>query len=457
MKLLSKTYLKTIIVIGTILLLSAGPAISSDKNDIPENKTTTSFENNDTDNDDDLLDDKGAKFSFKGHFKNLFTYKTTDNFAVKTTSPPYYEINSKRLITDLKRIRLSPEFKYSDFLTVHIDYDNEIILSNFNRSITFDNYWRVSEYNDLFDMSWEPHYSEDVLYRTKIHRAYMKLVLSDFTITLGRQLIRFGSGRLWNPLDIMNPISPTFVEGAEDQKGTDALKVDYYFNDTTELTFVYDQKLQNDRYSDTEGKDINTVLRFKTTFFKTDFAVLGGYVTRKMVFGIDTASTLFDGMLRSCIIYAHQENGNWYFQGNIGYEYTFKTGIYLLGEYFYNGNSINSNDELKNAFESTMSLGSNQSSYILMANQLVTYNEHYMGIAAGYDFTALLRGDLFFIFDFQGAGFFIAPSLKYNIIENLDLMIGAMIGHAFDAGKRSSDFEEFEKNYMYYASLKLYF
>ena len=57
-----------------------------------------------------------------------------------------------------------------------------------------------------------------------------------FTATIGRQQIRFGSGKLWNPLDILNPISPTFIEGGDDQKGTDAVKLDFFPDDKTEIS-----------------------------------------------------------------------------------------------------------------------------------------------------------------------------------------------------------------------------
>ena len=81
----------------------------------------------------------------------------------------------------------------------------------------------------------------------------------------GRQQIRFGSGNLWNPLDVLNPISPLMVEGAEEQKGTDALRLNFYPTDSMEISFIYDMKLFNNKYADIKGDESNYVARVKAT------------------------------------------------------------------------------------------------------------------------------------------------------------------------------------------------
>jgi hypothetical protein len=114
-------------------------------------------------------------------------------------------------------------------------------MGNYLKSPEFDGLLRPSDYNDLFKLSREPVYDEDLYYRTRIHRLYAKIAVGNLTITGGRQLVRFGSGRLWNPLDIMNPISPTALEGIEEQKGIDARRMEYYINATTEIGLVVDR------------------------------------------------------------------------------------------------------------------------------------------------------------------------------------------------------------------------
>lgn len=139
-----------------------------------------------------------------------------------------------------------------------------------------------------------------------------------------------------------------------------------------------------------------------------------------------------------------------FFQANAGYEYTFKAGVFLLGEYFFNQKALNYNRDLKAAVYRQQIYTMNQSTYLQLANQFLTVNQHYLALAVGYDFHPLVRGDLFTIADIQGQGIFWGPTLRVNAYENLDFTVGMMGAVVFN--EKSSDFSEFRKNYMFYAS-----
>lgn len=391
-------------------------------------------------------DEKGAQFKFKGQVKNLYLFHRTDNFMGENP----LTMSSKNLSSDLTRLRLSPEFLYGDILTARLDLDNELIWSNYGKSRDFTAYWRPSEYNDFLDLSWEPYRSPDLFYRIKLHRAYVKLSVDKFTATVGRQQIRFGSGKLWNPLDILNPVSPTFVEGGDEQKGTDAVRFDIYPQDRTEITIVADFKKSSNRIEHFNMQDCNYILRVKTSVKDADLAVLGGYVSRRGVAGVDFAAILFDGMLRGSVMVCKPEKEPVFFQANAGYEYTFKAGVFILGEYFFNQKALNYDPDLKAAVYRQQVYTMNQSAYLQLANQFLTVNQHYLALALGYDFHPLVRGELFTIGDIQGRGIFWGPTLRVNAYENLDFTVGMMGAFVFD--NKSSDFSEYRKNYMYYAS-----
>lgn len=397
-------------------------------------------------------------FKLGGQLKELFTYTKTDQYSEYQIIPDK-QGKEKKLIADVKRLRLSPEIDLSDYVHIRVDYDNEIITGSFLKSREFDAYWRDSGYNDLLDMTAEPVYDRDMLYRTKLHRAYAKIMAGDLTVTLGRQQIRFGSGRLWNPLDILNPVSPTFVEGAEEQKGTDALRLEYFLTSTAELSLIYDQK-RMDNNSDLKKlnrKNSNVLGRVKLTVAETDIAALGGRVSERNVGGADIAAIFLDGLLRGSFLYSAPEQGDPFLQGSAGYEYNFRTGLYFLLEYFYNQNGLNYNDDLNRAYEESFYSGISEKNYNILSNQLITYNQHYSGIVLGYNITPLLRIECFSIYDYQGRGVFIMPSVKYNPFQNIDITIGTMLSKIFEGSQRESDFEYLEKYGYIFASLTLYF
>lgn len=455
---LQKIFKGVVVILFMAIPLVISTVYAEEK--VPVEKNNEAVENvAAADDEADIIEDpfgqKGPHFKFGGQVKDLFNFQRIDNYYGSN----FLTAEKKNMAADMKRLRLSPEFRYSDILVIHIDFDNEIFLSSYNKSYEFDAYWRGTDYNDFFDLSWDPYYSNDIYYHIKIHRAYAKINVWNFTFTLGRQQIRFGSGKLWNPLDILNPVSPTFIEGAEDQKGTDAFRWDYYINDITELTLVSNQKLYNNSYDDMRIEDSNTVLRFKITFYETDLALLAGWVTDRALAGIDVHSTAFTGSLRTSLLFSYpRSDGNWYFQASAGYEYTFEAGVYLLVEYFYNQNGMNFNHELKEAYIESFVFGMNQQNYNQLSNQFLTMNQHYAGVALGYDFIPILRGEMFCIYDFQGYGFFVSPSLKYNAAENFDITGGVMFGFVIKGAPESSDFDTFaNEQFMYHLSLVYYF
>ncbi|PKL37309.1 MAG: hypothetical protein CVV44_16895 [Spirochaetae bacterium HGW-Spirochaetae-1] len=403
---------------------------------------------------EDVTGEKGWQYKMTGQYKDLFTYQKVDEYY----GTGFFPSGEKGLAANLKRLRLSPEVTWGTMLLLHVDYDNEIMVSSYTGSHEFDAYWRPSEYNDFLDLSWDPHYSNDLYYRMKLHRAYVRLNTGDFSFTLGRQQIRFGSGRLWNPLDILNPISPTFVEGAEEQKGTDALRADWFFTSSSELSLVVNPVLANNRYGDMKFQNCNYVARAKTSIKETDVALLGGWISHRGVAGIDGATTFFDGMLRGSVLYSNPEDYDYYVQASMGYEYTFSFGLYLLAEYFFNQNGLNYNADLKNAYAASLISGMSQSGYNLLANQFLTANRHYLGFVLGYDIHPLVRDDFFIIIDFEGRAAFINESLKFNAMENMDITAGLMFAFTGGGTDKISDFESFTgDNLLYYISLSLYF
>jgi hypothetical protein len=407
----------------------------------------------------------GPQFMFRGMVKNLYSFHRTNHYVGKDMANSYisnsflgtdrHTLTTKNLSADLTRLRLSPEFRYGEILTMKTDLDSEIILSDYGMTTDFTSSWRPSQYNDFLRLSWEPYQDKNLYYRIKVHQIYAKLNVDKFTATAGRQQIRFGSGRLWNPLDILNPISPTFLEGADEQKGTDAVKFDFFPDQKTVVTAIMDFKKSNDSIRHFNMRDCNYIARVKATVETIDIAMLGAYVARRGIAGFDIASFLFEGVLRGSVIICKADSRPAYLQANVGYEYNFKKGVYLLVEYFYNQNAISHNRKIWGALYLSQANAMNQDAYLQLANQFLTINQHYAGAAIGYDFHPLVRGELFMIGDIQGRSVFFGPTLKINAYENLDFTIGLMGALSFD--DRSSDFSEYRKHYQYYASGSYFF
>ena len=401
---------------------------------------------------EDNLFEEGWNFRFRGYYKNLFMYQERDEFYSRIYLPP----EDKKLVTDLNRLRVSPEVNYAESFTLHADADLEAVLSNYSNSDEFDLLFRDKGYNDPVKPEAEFAHRENLYVRGKIQNFYAKMVAGKFTGTAGRQQVRFGSSRLWNPLDLMNPFSPLSVEGADEQKGTDALRLDWYPGESTELTCVAAPKRREDSLDKADAGSGNYIARMKSGVKAFDAALLGGYTAKRRNAGADFAAEVYDGLLTGVFLYSDPEKGKEYWQCGAGYEYTFQCGLYFLMEYFFNSLPVNDDNELQEALLHYSADGIDSSNYHILSNRMITYNSHYLSIAAGYDFHPLLRGEVFSIYDFQGRGVFLNGVLKFNALENLDITVG-IISAFIKRNNRTSDFEVYNKEPVYYASLQYYF
>lgn len=388
----------------------------------------------------------------RGSYRNLFTYQNTDEFIDDAYSQP----RNKHMTADLNRLGISPEISYGDILTFHSDIDFEAVFSNYNKTIPFDMYWRETDYNDFTKPSVEPLYNRVIYTAAEIRNIYLKFTRGSFTGTAGRQQIRFGSSRLWNPLDLLNPFSPVHIEGSDEQKGIDALRLDWYPGESTELTCVINPVRENDIFAETDFKSSNYALRLKTGISEFDAALITAYTAKRINAGFDFQLILFDGMLTGVFLWSDPHKGKSFMQCGAGYEYTFSSGLYLLAECFYNSLPVNDDQDLQTAIYESNTGGINSANYYVLANRIITANSYYISAAAGYDFHPLVRAEIFAIYDFQGHGLFYNFSLKISAMQNLDITAGVICSFV-DKNEKTSDFITYNNKPLLYTSADLYF
>ncbi len=401
-----------------------------------------------------LPDENKTKIKFSGYCKNLFSLYRTHAWLEDGKTQP----ETRHLINDLNRLRLSMEFIPTRSFSLYSDLDLELIASNHIPSQSFRNSVKKSSYNDLFKAGNGSNIAGDLHAGLNLHRFYGKWNFEAVAVTIGRQLARYGTGKLWNPMDLLNPITPTAFEGPDDQPGIDAVKVEYYPSESSEISLIYQpRRTENTIDMDTFlGKNVNGLARFRTTFGEKEMAVIAGRAGRKNLLGIDLVTIMNNGILRGSIITADPDHGSSFFLANAGYDYTFKNGLYCLVEYFYNGNALTENRALSDAYEAYVQGLENDAVDAMIANQFITVNRHYLGFLLGYDITPLIRGDLFFIADTAGRSLFISPTLAYNMKTNLDVTLTVMTGLS-DDDKTPSEFKELSDHPVLLVSLQYYF
>lgn len=166
---------------------------------------------------------------------------------------------------------------------------------------------------------------------TQIYRGYLNYTDEQQILTLGKQRVPYGVGRIWNPLDIYNPIDATAIESNE-REGVESIRYEYALNALSSI----DATVSKHKYG----------LRTKGYLEFVDLALVALKDTKedKTIVGYEIQGALLNSgiELRSEGGHFIQQNRQNYDEFILGAEYGFENSFNILSEYKYN--SLNHQD-----------------------------------------------------------------------------------------------------------------
>jgi len=340
-----------------------------------------------------------SALEFSGQYTNLL-FETHDSL-------------KQNRITDLNRLRLEMDGDYGP-VRLHLAYDHELLWGGLVADPVIAAALRLPE-PTWVDASATISRRSHVNWRHTLYRGWVEYDTGPVNIKLGRQRIAWGSGRIWNPTDRFNPVQPTALEPAQ-KLGVDAARLAWNYAGNGSLIAVASPSRASSRTSR------KLALRWQDTFGEFDVALMGGRIKDENMFGLDITGNLGDAGVRLEWMQARNPLDGAYGQVTAGIDYSwnndwFPNGLYTALEYFYNGVA-----------------GLTQVSQ----DRLHSRSKHLLGGLLGYDLTSLWRFDLLLIADAQQGGWFVAPSLKWSLLEDVDIEIFAQLPQGGGAGEFAS-------------------
>ncbi|MCB0306712.1 MAG: hypothetical protein KDI38_23315, partial [Calditrichaeota bacterium] len=229
-------------------------------------------------------------WEFSGYLVNLPVYQ--DNPA--RVSSIYL---TERVFLNLTRLRLRPTLNLGDRTRIALEHE----VTALYRTDVLPPYQQVTDITNRqrFDWRWYPLQEDYLTVSHFIDRLYGWHEFDFGEITIGRQRVAWGSGRIWNPTDLFNPINPASFDKLE-KDGADLLSGKIFLGNFTDLTLVYNPRR--------EVKDHNGAFRFRSNYRSYDVSLVGGYFDRRLILGGDFAGNLFTAGLRGEGIYAVSRN-----------------------------------------------------------------------------------------------------------------------------------------------------
>lgn len=199
---------------------------------------------------------------------------------------------------------------------------------------------RLEEDAGSVDMSFSLINDSIFVLHSMVDRANLVYMDNKWAVRIGRQRINWGINLAWNPNDLFNAFN-FFDFDYEERPGTDAMRIQYYTGDLSNIDFAV---------SPGKGEDDRTwALRYGTNYKGYDLQLIGAWFKQDYVLGLGWAGNIktagFKGELsyflpRDELLRDSMDN----LSASITVDYTFPGGWYVAASFLYQ--SQGTTDEL---------------------------------------------------------------------------------------------------------------
>lgn len=315
---------------------------------------------------------------------------------------------------NLTRFRFRPEAFLGENTRITFNYELDLAYS----SIAFPAPPNADKTNrQAIDLKWNLFEEKNFVASHFIDMLYFKHIMEFGEITFGRQVISWGTGRIWQPTDMFNPINPANFSKIE-KNGADALSAKLYLANFTDLELVYN-------FLDKISKG-NYAARFRTNFAEYDVSIVTGYFDEKIILGGDFAGNFFNAGIRGEGLWSIDKTNpeNNYLRVLAGLDYQFSKEIYCLIEYQHNGAGTRDVNRY------------NEYLFKLIKGEIQNIGINYLALMCNYQPAALLNISLSTLNNLDDGSGFIGLTALFNALENLNVGLGGMILY----GSRNSEY-----------------
>jgi hypothetical protein len=364
--------------------------------------------------------DSGPPVSFNGYVKSFFTV-----FSFSDRQAAWFEIDQNALASVNNRLRL--KFGTSPVEGLRFDAAYELVatvqdpdldtLRVFGPRPGADGYRVVDFRSRLYPKPGEPGGSFGLSHNLDRLSLTWKLPAAD--ITLGRQVIAWGSARLVNPTDVLIPFSFNELD-KEERRGIDAVRVRVPLGAMSELDAGW-----------VPGPDFRlsrgaAFLRGRFSLWNTDLSLLLMDFRRHLLLGLDLARSLGGAgvWLEAAYVVPEAFRGGSeftepdYFRLSAGADHQLGGKTYAFVEYHFNGAGKRRGPEYADAL--------NTSAYL--DGSVYLFGRHYLGAGLSRQVTPLLPLTALFLWNLNDGSATALVTGEYNIAENVYLSAGAHVG-----------------------------
>jgi hypothetical protein len=328
---------------------------------------------------------------------------------------------------NLSRLRLRTEVTAGAQLEGEIWLDTELLLGSYIGTLDYE-LSRLIESPAYFDLEWTVSDGSSHVLQQRLFRVNATLYAGRYRLVAGRQRVGWGSGFVWTPTDLLNPISPASIERSE-EGGVDALYGVATLGPLSQAEIVW-----------APGRDYDGTSvagRIASNWREFDVSIMGGYYRRDVVLGGDFAGYVQDSGLRGEWTFTARDTSDNFFRLVLNADHNFPGGYYTFVELYHNGAGTRNKSE----YDFSQILGGG----------IVTLAREYGALSVSKQLSPLVSASLYSFANLNdGSGLF-GPAVTWSAATNLEIAASAYL---FFGG---SDTEYGGFSHVFFGSLQYFY
>jgi len=327
------------------------------------------------------------------------------------TMPAYLRLNAdiagasgldRDQLANVTRLRLRPSLTIPWDALFEVEYEMSGLIQSADQPL-------LVEQRDIgrqvLDLRWTIAESDHYAVIHFIDRLVYRQRASIGQLDIGRQRISWGTGRIWNPTDLFNPINPVNFAKIE-KDGADAVSAKVFLGTLSDVQAVWNPA---------ENAPANYGVRFRSHVRTFDFSVLGGYFDSAPVAGFDLAGDLGESGVRAEFLYTGliASDVERYAKLIAGADHQFTPELYGLLEYHFNG--AGTSDRQAYDIEG------------LFSGSILNVARHYIAGMASYLVHPLVTVSIMGTLNIDDASQFYSATASYSAANELVLGAGVQL------------------------------
>ena len=270
----------------------------------------------------------------------------------------------------------------------------------------------------FFDLTWTLDDGADHRLYHRFDRLAATYRSASWSLTLGRDAVSWGSGKVFQPMDVFAPFAPTTVD-RDYKAGEDLVRVDALLKGGGDLQLLVVLRRDDEENRDVDESSIGA--KWHSFVGESEIEIVGGRHYEDLIAGFSFRHPLGGALLQTDWLATHlDDEDKWVVSGIVNVDYSFtvaQKNAYVFGEYYRNG--FGRNDKPVDIFNLPEALVVR-----LQRGEVFNFMKDYTAFGGSIEWHPLLRQNLTLISNLHDHSSLVQVQLSYEPSDQQRLELG---------------------------------